>query len=277
MINQTIDMTVDYQEMGVEQPLHQATLTTYILSDDPLKNTVWPKRPAVIVCPGGGYAGVSGREAEPIAMRYCAAGMHSFILDYSVKPTGWPAAVCELSKAMAYVRSIADEHGIDKDRIYVCGFSAGGHLAASLGVYWTDETVKQFSGVSGEENKPNGMILAYPVITGKPGKEHEGSRLNFMAGRDEVRERFSLEDHVTQDTPKTFLWHTYEDGSVPVANSMLFANALLEQGIEYELHIYPKGGHGLSLGDETTSTGADQLVPHLRGWMDLSIEWVKQA
>ena len=130
MIHFEVDMSVDYKKMGCAEPVKAPKLTTYILDEAYLEATEWKERPAVIICPGGGYGFVSPREAEPIALRYCGAGFHTFILDYSTAPAGWPAACCELAKAVAYVRSIAEEHHIDKDKIVVCGFSAGGHLAA---------------------------------------------------------------------------------------------------------------------------------------------------
>ena len=115
MINNIIDINVDYEAMGVEKSPRQTTLTTYILDSQNIELSVEKKRPAIIVCPGGGYGNTSPREAEPIALHYCAAGFHSFVLNYSVYPSGFPAAICELSKAIAYVKSIADENNIDKE------------------------------------------------------------------------------------------------------------------------------------------------------------------
>lgn len=275
MLNYDVDMSVDYQALGFDPPAQKPKLTAYLLSEDPMTRTVWPKRPAVIVCPGGGYSFVSSREAEPIALRYNAAGFHAFVLNYSVAPIGWPVACCELSKAIAYVRSIADEHQIDKDKIVVCGFSAGGHLAASIGVHYDKEIIKKYSGVIGEENKPNGMILSYPVIINGE-KTHIGTRERFLAGRGEETDQFfGLDEHVTADTPKTFLWHTYTDMGVPVENSLQFASALRKNGVPFEMHIFPEGQHGLSLANEQTATDPSQIVPSVQPWMDLSITWLK--
>lgn len=274
MIHFEVDMTVDYAAMGCAEPAKSPKLTTYILDEDYLENSVWKTRPAVIVCPGGGYSIVSPREAEPIALKYNAAGFHAFILDYSVEPTGWPAACCELSKAVAYVRSIADQHHIDKEKIVVCGFSAGGNLAASIGVHYDKEIVKKFSGVTGEENKPDGMILCYPVITDEDEKTHMGTKTNFFAGRKDAEQYFGMEHHVNANTPKTFLWHTFTDATVPVESSMRFATALLENGVPFEMHIFPEGPHGLSLGNKLTAEHNGQIVPAVEPWMDLSITWL---
>lgn len=276
MINKVINIDVDYEAMGVEPSPRQTTLTTYILDDRNIKISLSKKRPAVIVCPGGGYGFTSEREAEPVALRYCGAGFHSFVLDYSVKPSGFPSAVCELSKAVMYVKSIADKYSIDKDRIFVLGFSAGGHLAASLGVHFNNPDVKKFAGVCKEENKPAGIILAYPVITGEKGKTHTETIEAFASGRDGVREIAWLENYVTPNTPQCFIWHTFADSSVPVISSLRFANALEANNVKFELHIYPNGRHGLSLADETTAVDNSGLVKCVQNWIDMSIRWIKE-
>lgn len=265
MIYTVQDFGVDYAAMGVSEPPKKTTLTSYILT--PAVNE-WTVRPAIIICPGGAYESVSAKEAEPVAMKFLAAGFHCFVLNYAVAPSGWPAPCCELSKAVSYVRSIADENGIDKNRVFVCGFSAGGHLAASIGVHYDKEIVRKFSGVKGIENKPDGMILCYPVITDHD--THEGTLSNFIAGRNEVKEFFGLENHVTKDTPKTFIWHTFEDQAVPVVSTTRFVNALVENGVECEVHIYPKGQHGLSLADRSTGIVSNDVS----GWFDMAITWI---
>lgn len=276
MLNQKIDMSVDYAGMGFEKPEKQATLTTYILDNIENEGTGWLKRPAVIVCPGGGYGNVSPREAEPIALRYTAVGFHAFVLDYSVAPLGWPAPCCELAKAIAYVRSIAEEYHIDTEKIIVCGFSAGGHLAASSGVHYDNEEVKKFAGVDGISNKPNGMILCYPVITDDEEKMHKGTFDHFVAEREDVKKLFGLEHYVTEDTPKAFIWHTYTDTAVPVENSMKFASACMEKGVNCELHIFPRGGHGLSLANKQVCM-PEFIYPEIQPWVDMSIAWLENS
>ena len=121
MLYDRVSLNVNYGDMDINAPEKNAELICYILGDELLSRTVWGKRPAVIVCAGGGYSSRSAREAEPIALKFCAAGFHAFVLEYSTEPTGWPAPTCELSNAVAYVRSIAEENYIDEDNIYVCG------------------------------------------------------------------------------------------------------------------------------------------------------------
>lgn len=276
MINKVIPIDVDYEAMGVAPSPRQTTLTTYILDGKTLSFGMHKKRPAVIICPGGGYEFTSEREAEPIALQYNAAGFHAFVLDYSVAPSSYPAALCELSKAVRYVKDIADENCVDKERIFVAGFSAGGHLAASLGVHHSRPEVLKFAEVSEGENIPAGLILCYPVITGDESKAHMGSINNFVGTNEDVRSLASLENYVTEKTPQCFIWHTFSDTCVPVANAMRFTAALEERGVKFELHIYPNGVHGLSLADETVTEINEGIAPAVQNWMDMSIRWIKE-
>lgn len=249
------------------------TLTTYVMYD-PLSvrySTCPPrKRGAVVICPGGGYSGCSPREAEPIAMRFCAAGFQAFVLDYSVYPAKYPEALRDLSEAMKIIRKNADEWDVDTDKIAVCGFSAGGHLAASLSTLWnSEEAIKCENG----ENRPNASILCYPVILWGD-KAHKGSFFNLLGENlsDEEYSRLSLEKRVSADTPPTFLWHTVSDEAVPVENSLSYAAELKKNDIPFEMHIYPYGNHGLSLANLEVG---DTVDPHVGTWIDLACEWLK--
>ena len=122
------------------------------------------KRPVVVICPGGGYEMTSDREAEPIAMQYLARGYHAVILRYSVAPARYPLALMQLAKTVAYLREHAGEFHIDTDKIILQGFSAGGHLAASLGVFWREKFISEALHTDAEMVKPNGMILSYPSL-----------------------------------------------------------------------------------------------------------------
>lgn len=273
MINNVININVDYVAMGVKPSPRQTTLTTYILDDGNIRDSGGEKRPAVIVCPGGGYGFTSPREAEPIALKYCAAGFHAFVLDYSIEPSSFPSAVCELSKAVSYVRKIADENNIDKNKIFVAGFSAGGHLVASLGVHWNHPEVVKHSGISDGSNRPNGIILGYPVITAEEGRTHQGTITNFIGGRESVKPLAQLEDYVTDKTPQTFIWHTFTDDTVPVISSLRFANALEKNKVKFEMHIYPDGVHGLSTADYITCSPA-MREKAVTNWIEMSVRWI---
>lgn len=269
-----------YEKMEITVPGQvdgPAVLTSYLL--DEVSAAPGKKRPAVIVCPGGGYVRRSDRESEPVIMQFLGMNCHGFLLDYSVAPNRFPTSLWELAEAVAIVREHSDDWLVDTDRIVVCGFSAAGHLACSLGVYWNQEFVYGSLGRTAKEVRPSAMVLAYPVITAGA-FAHEGSIRNLLGdnANEEERAKVSLELHVTKETPRAFIWHTYEDESVPVENSMLLASSMRKQGVNFELHIYPTGGHGSSLANEETS-GQDAKarlnIPGCQSWIPLLHTWIK--
>lgn len=229
------------------------------------------RRPAVLICPGGGYEKLSRREAEGVAVKLLAAGFHAAVLWYSVAPARYPQALLEAAEAVAWLRSYGEEFHIRKDRIFVMGFSAGGHLAASLGVFWNREILGRFGGLC----RPDGLLLCYPVIDFQA-FAHEAS-LENLAGekKEELRRELSLETQVSGETPPVFLWHTQEDSSVPVENSLLFYRALVEKGVPGELHIFPRGGHGLALATEETAREPRHLQRECAQWMELAKNWIR--
>lgn len=228
-------------------------------------------RPAIIFCPGGAYSRVAKREGEPVALRFLAMGFQCFILRYTTLSMPFPAALAELSETVRMVRQKAGEWNIDPDRIVVCGFSAGGHLAASLGVFWNAEFLRRPLGYTGRENRPDGLILAYPVITSGQ-FAHEESFKNLLG--DSYTEKLSLvslEKQVTEDTPPAFLWHTFEDEAVPPENALLFAMSMRQKGVSTELHLWPHGCHGLALADDETERTAEGCVD----WPAMAARWIR--
>ena len=151
-------------------------------------------------------------------------------------------------------------------------------MAGSLGVLWDNEIIKESLEVKNNEIKPNAMILCYPVISSGE-FAHRGSFDNLLGEKEgEIRrEELSLEKLVSNKTPKTFLWHTFDDGTVPVQNSLLFSNALAANKIEFELHIYPNGVHGLGLCEEVTARkdASEHINTHVASWFKLACEWIK--
>lgn len=245
-------------------------LDTYILEGQ-------RQRPLVLVLPGGGYGFTSEREAEPIALQFTAAGFHAAVLHYSVHPVRHPMPLRDAAKAMCVLRQQAAEWQIAPDQIAVCGFSAGGHLAASLGVHCSQSYVTAAPGVSYPANRPNALILGYPVISSGPHR-HQGS-FDHLLGPEataELRHQMSLEHQVSPDTPPTFLWHTGDDSAVPVENSLLFAASLRRAGVPFELHVYPHGPHGLSLATPETDNGEMGSNSHVATWMQLCVQWLQQ-
>ncbi len=240
------------------------TITTYII-DNPLSRE--QIRPAVLVIPGGGYRKRSAREAEPVALQFNAAGFSSFVLNYSVAPlNSYNMPFEDAARAMRIIRENAEDFGIDKNKIAVCGFSAGAHLAATLCIYGDAADV------------PNAAILSYPVITSGE-FAHKGSFECLLGDgmSEELLDRFSLEKHITPSFPPTFLWHTFEDKSVPIENSLLLMSALRKNNVKFEAHIYPSGGHGLSLARRDVSRSEDGIDLHVSSWMNLCVDWLRET
>lgn len=234
------------------------------------------KRPAVLVIPGGGYEMTSDREAEPIALKMLAFGFHAFILRYSVAPSRYPVALLEAAEAMRLIREHADEWHVDPQAVVVAGFSAGGHLAASLGTIGGNDVLAAH-GYDPAAIRPNGMLLSYPVITSGE-FAHRGS-FDAVLGDDKddpaMLERLSLEKQVSDATPPTFIWHTVPDDCVPVRNTLLFIDALMAHGVPVEAHLFPSGGHGLSLGTaETAWQGINGIEECVQVWPELFRRWM---
>lgn len=271
MVHEKIEIKVD----GWEKREYQPVLYTYVLdSPDFLKGK---KRPAVLICPGGGYSHTSDREAEAVAIQMNAMGFHAFILRYSCAPSRFPTPQLEAAASMLLLRNRAEEWNLDTEKIVILGFSAGGHLAASIGTLYEKELLTGPLKTEPEKIRPAGMILCYPVITAGE-FAHRGSFTCLLGDREEELSEFvSLENQVSEDTPPAFLWHTFEDGSVPVENTLLFANAMRKAGVPFELHIYPRGGHGLSLANEETSApGGNTIVPECQNWITMAGDWIRR-
>ena len=270
MKTETISIKVNYSAAGLNGDGLCPTLERY-----PVVTTMGYKKTAVIICPGGGYEFVSEREAEPIAIKFASLGFAPFILNYSCVKKKFPTALLEAAEAVRFVRSHADEYGIDPNKIAVMGFSAGGHLAASIANFWHEDFLSSALGCKKEDIKVNCSVLCYPVITFGE-YTHEGSRDNICLGDKELEELNCLENRVNPNTPPTFIWHTSDDGCVPVENSLFYTLALSKNHIPFEAHIYPFGGHGLSLADRVTAWNNDQIIPNVQPWAELAAEWLNR-
>lgn len=259
----------------VEGTAANAELYTYFL-DNSREFHVDEKRPVVLICPGGGYEFTSDREAEIVAVQFLAQGFHAAVLRYSCAPAEYPAALLELAGSVLFLREHAEEYYIDADRIVVMGFSAGGHLAASFGCFWTESFIRDALKTSREMLRPDGLILCYPVITSGE-FAHRDSFVHLLGSRyEQLVERMSLENQVNENVPKTFIWHTFTDEGVPVENSLLFVAALRKNGIPTEFHMYPVGGHGLSLANElTTSLRGNAYQEECQSWLPMACMWLR--
>lgn len=246
---------------------HNVTMTCY-LSD--LKETF---RDAMIVFPGGGYTNIcSDREGEPIALAFLTRGFNAFVLNYTVAPISDPyKPLIDASVALAYVRNNAEELCVNKDRVFAVGFSAGAHLAATLGSLWNDKILAEKIKLPYGINRPTGIILCYPVISA----EHQNEERVFRALLGEHveekswRDKFSAEKAVNKDSVPAFLVHTITDETVPVKNSLIFAEIMAKHNLLCELHVYPKGPHGMALANSDTNLGREELTDSAYArWVD---------
>ena len=244
---------------------------------DAAPRTYYPNnRPAVIVLPGGGYGMAYPGEGEPIALAYLARGFCAFVLDYSVYPARFPQALVESLKAIRFVRENANEYGIDPAKIAICGFSAGGHLAACTGTLWNNACLNEYLESDREIYRPNAMFLAYPVINVD---SHKGSFLNLFSQREEeltndVCNLLNLENQVSAETPPTFLWHTTSDTVVPAKASLQFALALAEKKVPYEIRVWTGDRHGCGLGNYVTEPKHAPLCDHAcAAWVEDSVNF----
>lgn len=254
------------------------TLTTYIASDTRELNM--PPRAAILIFPGGGYNFLSDREAEPIARAFMAAGFNAFILRYSIgKDAKFPRPVIDASLAMQNIRTNAKEYNINPDKVFVIGFSAGGHLAGSIGTLWHKDYVQKEIDMPYGMNKPTGMILSYAVLTANK-FAHRGSIETIVGEKDatqEIFDMYSIEKQVDENTCPAFLWHTASDDAVPVENSLQMAAALSANKIPFEMHIYPKGPHGISLATKETSCQNPALEDaSVATWINHAIDWLSK-
>ena len=229
-------------------------------------------RRALLVIPGGAYRGVcSEREGEPIALAFLSKGYNAFVLHYTVgrvKP--FPAQALEAAEAIATIKARAEEWGHDENEVFTVGFSAGGHLAASTGVFWKHSAVKE-AGIAPRDARPAGVMLIYPVITPE---YHMVSFQNLLCTdtpSTEALEACSIERHVDRESSPAFIMHTSNDQAVDVKNSLVLAAAYRDAGLKFEMHIYPDAPHGAALGNRITKCGNEK-------WEDAAIaSWVEQA
>lgn len=229
---------------------------------------------AVLVCPGGGYGILAyDWEGTDIAKWLNSKGIAAFVLKYRLPNSksvikSYKAPLQDAIRAIRTIRYNAEKYNISKNQIGVMGFSAGGHLASTLGTHYNDVMYTAKDSIDQESARPDFMALIYPVISMKKGLTHYGSMKHLLGENADAKliDKFSNELQVTKDTPPTFLIHASDDKAVPVQNSLLMYNSLIKNGVYTEMHIYPSGGHGFSFGHKRG---------HVSSWTDLFCNWIK--
>lgn len=238
---------------------YMPTLRLYLLEE-------WDKpRPIVIIAPGGGYRCVDG-EDDRVVTQYNAAGFHAAVLQYSVKPHCFPEPEKDMLLAIGLVRDRAKEWGILKNRIAICGFSAGGHLCACVSTLWKR--------LGEERYRPDAAILYHAVLTAR--LEHCRSFIAAHVGsKDEkVQELAFCDQQVSSDTPPTFLYSTFEDKLTNVENALYYGEMLAKHAVPFEMHILPRGGHCAPWCDDVI--WAKPAWGRERNYIRMSVEWMRE-
>ena len=274
----------------------EITLTAYLWDASPELPS--QPRPAVLICPGGGYLYLSDREAEPIALRFMAMGYQAFVLRYSIfrgegsepQDCVYPEPILDVGRAMLAIRAHAEDWRVDAARVAVCGFSAGGHNVLMYARLWNAPALTEPLACAPEDIRPAACIAGYPVT--------DGSIIwNALPEDDPIMglfRRYALAIMGTEypseaqvrdaspalgdasAMPPTFLWATSEDGLVNVRHTLHMAEALSLAGVPFEVHIFEKGGHGLALADQTTTNHPWEWNEDAAGWINLCGAWLRK-
>lgn len=278
-------------------------LETFIM-DSKISYHVHKKRPAIIICPGGGYMIHATKESEPIAVTFMEKGYHCFILKYAVAMdrdnldkeinpyAKYPIPVLQLMEAIHIIKENAESWHIDREEIYIMGFSAGGHVCATLGVRWNDKAlISQLSFVpQNKELKPAGMVLGYPMLRDNSKEfyqlnqqyfDNETSKLmkevlyQTRTPTQNQQESINLINYVSENTIPTFIWHSTDDSIIDSTNSTKFISTLISYGIPCEYHLFGHGSHGKSLASDLIAMNDYEIDNHLHLWTVLANHWMQ--
>jgi len=262
-----------YEYFKIEKPEGAKGVLTIYALDNHTEIGSKRARSAMLVIPGGGYHFVSFRENESVAMAFLRRGISAFVLDYSVAPLHYPTQIREAGMAMIYIRENAKKYHIDPETVGAVGFSAGGHLCGCLGNLFNDKNLLSLPNC--DFVRPTAVILSYPVTVyadADETKTHVGSFYNVSGGVKEVAEYLSLENHVNNNSSPAFIWHTFEDAAVPLYGTLIVAQKYYESKIPFDLHVFEKGRHGLSIATEEVNSVNDRAS----AWVNSAIDWLKE-
>lgn len=283
MLHETINLSED----------GRVTLTSYIHDvslNDMSADEAWnpekrpfngfqiANRPAIIVCPGGGFQILSDREAEPVALTFMKEGFNTFVLRYSIgEYSAFPNPLDDISKAIWVIRSHAEEWDLNPDAISIMGFSAGASVCAMSATEWNMPGLCDRLGIPEGGNKPNAAIIGYGPVLVEEAME-DSSNVSVGAILKENPPQLSAVNYVGPHCPPAFIWHTRYDPLVSPANALALASAYQKADLKYELHIYTEGTHGLSVNNDLSDYRAGGTIRPLTAhtWVDLCTVWLKR-
>lgn len=268
MIHKTIKLTAD----------GRVNMRTYI-HDISTEGFQLTKRPAIIVLPGGAYAFLSDREAEPVALTFLKEGFNTFVLNYSVGDySKFPNPLDDVSKAIWEVRKNADEWGIDPNAIALMGFSAGAGISAMAATQWNTSGLAERLGIPVGGNKPNAAILGYGAASNLSIVDDPSVFKPDFLGKIAIDRTPQLEvvNYVGPHTPPLFIWHNRYDEYVPSINPLLMAETMQKHNLPYELHLFQGGVHGMSVNNnlsdyKSTNNSRSKSVGM---WVQLCTYWL---
>ncbi len=272
MIYKTVDL---YEYFGLKRPAGGSGYLRCMCIQPVGQMDPARRHPAMLIIAGGAYVRVSEREREPVAYGCLRGGWSAFMLDYSCAPHSYPVALREAVMAMTYIKKNAEELYVDTEMVCAMGFSAGGHVLGCLANLWNDGRCEDIIRSCGICPRPEAAIYCYPVVT-TGDRAHRESAYNISGGDAALEEYLSIERHITPQSPPAFIWHTYEDGSVPVSNSLMLASAYEAAGVPFALHIFEKGVHGMSTADSLCYP-AGAIPPHstdVPKWLSMALTWL---
>ena len=264
------------------------------------------RRPAIIICPGGGYLKLATREGEPVAMRFLGLGYAAFVCRYPTYVTAppktgetypqvneeshYPVQAASLMRAIAYVRTHAEQLSVDAERIYALGFSAGGHVVGTVAECWDDPELLALTEATPALTKPSGVVLCYPMVNaelvhdtqalvgGDAGRLMEVLERRGIFGKDNPTDKdfqlLDLTQHVRSDMPRTFVWQTAEDDMLRVADTAALVQQLLLAKVSCEFHLFERGVHGMALADETSASKPEDVNAEAARWVELAAAWL---
>lgn len=270
MINKMIKLT----------SVGKANLVTYIHEEFDVYKLEFQilKRPAIIIMPGGAYAFLSPNEAEPVALTFLKEGFNTFVLNYSVgEESEYPALLEEVSRAIWEVRKRADEWNINPNAIAVMGFSAGAGVASMAATQWNSPGLAKSLGIPEGGNKPNALIIGYGSSDTRTymddSFENKLSLGKIAAKRDP---HLDVVNFVGEDTPPAFIWHTRNDHIIPSDQPLRMAIKMQEFNLQYELHVFQFGDHGMSVFNNLSSyqAGNSGECRNVGLWVQMCTNWL---